>query len=280
MRRNAGRTALFVLPALALVTLGFALPLAQTLLRSLFDPGFTTENFAQLLGATSYARVLLNSFSIAAICTLLALLIGFPFALALARTTGWAHSLLMASLLLPLWTSDLVRAFSWLVLLGRRGPVNTALIAAGLTDRPLPLLFNLFGVIVGSVHIMLPFMILPIYNALRSIDPRLYQAALGLGARPLTAVLRIYVPLGMPGIAAGSLLVFVLATGLYITPATLGSPEQTMIAQLIESAGRVSLDWGLASALAVMLLLGAMGMGLLYLLLQRVFVRVMQRAAA
>jgi ABC-type spermidine/putrescine transport system permease subunit I len=271
MTAKAGRTALFVLPALALVALGFALPLAQTLLRSVFDPGFTTENFAQLLGTASYARVLLNSFSIAAVCTLLALLIGFPFALILARAKGWAHALLMASLLLPLWTSDLVRAFSWLVLLGRRGPVNTALIVVGLTDRPLPLLFNLFGVIVGSVHIMLPFMILPIYNSLRTIDPRLYQAALGLGARPTAAVLRVYVPLGMPGIAAGSLLVFVLATGLYITPATLGGPEQTMIAQLIESAGRVSLDFGLASALAVMLLVGAAGMGLLYAAVIRAF---------
>ena len=279
MAARAGRAALFVLPAVGLVGLGFVLPLAQTLLRSVFDPAFTTENFAQIVGTTSYARVLLNSFSVAAACTVLALLIGFPFALAMARASGWARSLLMASLLLPLWTSDLVRAFSWLVLLGRRGPINTALIAVGLTDRPLPLIFNLFAVMVGSVHIMLPFMILPIYNSLRTIDPRLYQAALGLGARPATAVLRVYVPLGMPGIAAGSLLVFVLATGLYITPATLGGPEQTMIAQLIESAGRVSLDFGLASALAVMLLLGALATGPAYLLLAHVFARLVRRPA-
>jgi ABC-type spermidine/putrescine transport system permease subunit I len=172
----------------------------------------------------------------------------------MVRARGWVAALMTVALLLPLWTSDLVRAFSWIVLLGRQGPVNDALRALGLIDRPLAMLFGDAAVLVGSIHIMLPFMILPLYSVMRGIDTSLIAAANGLGARPLRAFLHVFLPLSLPGVAAGALLVFILATGFYITPATLGGPGQTMIAQLIESVGRVSLNWGLASALAVLLL--------------------------
>ncbi len=245
---------LLTLPAVAFMLLVVALPLGQMLLRSVFDPGFTLANLRKLVEVPAYGRVLLNSFRIAGIVTLLTLAAGYPFAYVLSRIGGWPARLMLIALVLPLWTSDLVRTFAWVIILGREGPVNIGLQAIGLTSGPLPLLFNEFSTLVGAVHIMLPFMILPLYSVMRGIDGRLIRAALAMGATPLRAFVHIYLPLSMSGVIAGCLLVFVLATGLYITPEALGGTGQTMVAQMIDTLGRRTLNWGLAAAVALALL--------------------------
>ena len=256
MRRFCARNIwlLLTLPAVAFMLVVVALPLGQMLLRSVFDPDFTLANFRRLAEVPAYGRVLLNSFRIAGIVTLLTLLVGYPFAYVLNRLSGWPARLMMIALILPLWTSDLVRTFAWIIILGREGPINLALEGIGATHAPLSLLFNEFSTLVGAVHIMLPFMILPLYSVMRGIDPRLIRAALAMGASPPRAFIHVYLPLSMSGVIAGLLLVFVLATGLYITPEALGGTGQTMVAQLIDTLGRRTLNWGMASAAALALL--------------------------
>ena len=161
--------------------------------------------------------------------------------------------LLIAGIVLPLWTSELVRSFAWTIILGRQGPLNETLERLGLIDQPLGLLFNAQRS-TSAHHIMLPFMILPLYSVMRGIDPRLTQAALSMGATPFAAFRNVFLPLSMPGVVSGCLLVFVLATGFFITPSILGSEKETMIAMLIETEARRSLNWGMASALSVALL--------------------------
>ena len=255
---------LLCVPAVLFMLLAFALPLGQMLLRSVFDPDPTLDNFRALVEVGGYGRVLVNTFRLSAIVTLIALVLGYPVAYLLAHVRGRAAGLLLISVVLPLWTSELVRTFAWMIILGRKGPLNAAMQSLGIIERPLTLLFNEPSVLIGSVHIMLPFMILPLYSVMRSIDRELVRAALGMGATPLAAFRHVYLPLSMPGVVAGCLLVFVLATGFYVTPAALGSTAETMIAQLIDTQGRRRLNWGLASALSVVLLLSTTIILILY----------------
>ena len=262
LRRNVWLV--LTLPAVLFMLLAFALPLGQMLLRSVFDPDPTLDNFRTLVEVGGYGKVLANTFRLSAIVTLIALVLGYPVAYVLAHARGRAAGLLIISVVLPLWTSELVRTFAWMIILGRKGPLNGAMKSLGIIDRPLTLLFNEPSVLIGSVHIMLPFMILPLYSVMRGIDRELVRAALGMGATPLGAFRHVYLPLSMPGVVAGGLLVFVLATGFYVTPAALGSTAETMIAQLIDTQGRRTLNWGLASALSVVLLLSTTIILILY----------------
>ena len=232
----------------------FVYPVVRILLRSIFDPDLTTEHYQQMIGNAAYLRVLVNTFQISIVVTLLSLVLGYPVAYVLTRMRGIPASLLVAGIVLPLWTSELVRSFAWTIILGRQGPLNKSLESLGLIDRPIGFLFNAPAVYIGTTHIMLPFMVLPLYSVMRGIDPRLTQAALSMGATPLSAFRNVFLPLSMPGVVSGSLLVFILATGFFITPSILGSEKETMIAMLIETEARRSLNWGMASALAVALL--------------------------
>jgi ABC-type spermidine/putrescine transport system permease subunit I len=245
---------LLTVPAVAFMLLVFVYPMARILLRSLFDPGFTTEHYQEMAANQAYLRVLFNTFQISIVITVLSLLLGYPVAYVLNRLRGIPASLLIAGIVLPLWTSELVRSFAWTIILGRQGPLNEALESLGLIERPIAFLFNALAVYVGTTHIMLPFMILPLYSVMRGIDPRLTQAALSMGATPFAAFRNVFFPLSLPGVVSGCLLVFVLATGFFITPSVLGSERETMIAMLIETEARRSLNWGMASALAVALL--------------------------
>jgi ABC-type spermidine/putrescine transport system permease subunit I len=242
------------LPAVFFLLVTFAYPIARILLRSLFDPGFTTEHYEQMVSNPAYLRVLINTFQISLIVTILSLLLGFPVAYVLTRMHGLAASLLTAAIILPLWTSELVRSFAWTIILGRQGPLNNALQQVGVIEKPIGLLFNAPAVYIGTTHIMLPFMILPLYSVMKAIDPRLSRAALSMGANPFRAFTNVFFPLSMPGVVSGCLLVFVLATGFFITPSILGSEKETMIAMLIETEARRSLNWGMAAALSVALL--------------------------
>lgn len=242
------------LPAVAFMLIAFVYPIARILLRSILDPEPTTEHYREMLANPAYLRVLLNTFQISVVVTLLSLVLGYPVAYVLSKLRGIPASLLIAGIVLPLWTSELVRSFAWTIILGRQGPLNQALQGLGLIERPVGLLFNAPAVYIGATHIMLPFMILPLYSVMRAIDPRLTQAALSMGATPFAAFRNVFLPLSMPGVVSGCLLVFVLATGFFVTPSILGSEQETMIAMLIETEARRSLNWGMASALAVALL--------------------------
>jgi len=256
VRRGAGRReiVLLLLPALAWLGVLFVYPIGRLVYLSAFAPAFTLQHYAKLLGAGVYAKILVNSFEISLTVTVLALLLGYPLAFLLATARPRAAGLMLAGIVLPLWTSVLVRTYAWMVLLGRRGVVNEALQSAGLLDSPLPLLYNRLGVTIGMVHVLLPFMVLPLYSVMKRVDVELLKAAQNLGADRWQSFLRVYLPLSFPGAAAGCLLVFVTALGFFVTPALLGGRGDMMIAMLIETQVRELLDWGFASALAVTLL--------------------------
>jgi ABC-type spermidine/putrescine transport system permease subunit I len=247
---------LLVLPLLAVMLLLYAAPVLAMLSRSLLDPDLTLRHYAALAEDAVFLRVFWNTLHTAFSVTLLCLLLGYPVSLALARAPRWAP-LILVVVLLPFWTSVLVRSYAWMVLLGRHGLVNEAALALGLIERPMRILNTPLATDIAMVHILLPYMILPIANALRQIDPSLARAAAGLGASPWGVFRQVTLPLSMPGVAAGVLLVFVLALGFYITPALVGGPRDIMLSMLIDQ--RVDqLLWPEAACLSAVLLAAAL----------------------
>ena len=245
------------LPALILLFAFFLFPVVRML-------GFSIESgsldwYAKALGEELYLRVFWNTFEIAIIVTAICLLIGYPLGFLIATTTpGWA-TLGFVFVLLPLWTSVLVRTYAWMVLLGRSGVVNRWLIELGVISDPIPMLNNFTGVPIGMVHVLLPYMVLPIYGAVRRLDPALVAAAEGLGASNWRIFWRIWVPLTLPGIFAGATIVFVLSLGFFITPALLGGGKVMMLAVLIEQQIHQTLNWPFAAALSAVLLALTLG---------------------
>jgi putative spermidine/putrescine transport system permease protein len=211
-----------------------------------------------------YRAVLLRTLWIAGAATILCLLLGYPLAWLIAVAPSPAQPWLLGGVLLPFWTSLIVRTAAWMVLLQKEGVINEALRAAGLVDAPLPLLMNRFAVLVAMVHILLPFMVLPILAVVREIDPRLPRAASSLGAGPIRVFLHVLLPLSMPGIGAGAVLVFVQALGFYVTPALLGGPNDQMLAWFIGFHATRLVDWGMAAALSVLLLVAVVAVIGLY----------------
>jgi putative spermidine/putrescine transport system permease protein len=244
---------LLILPALAWLGILFVYPIGRLFYASVFTPAFSLSSYGKLLGTSVYARVFANTFEISATVTLLALVLGYPLAFVLATAGPRVSRLMLGAIIVPLWTSVLVRTYAWMVLLGRRGLLNEGLQSLGLLDAPLPLLYNRLGVTIGMVHVLLPFMVLPIYSVMKGIDVDLLKAAQNLGANRRQAFLRVYLPLSLSGLATGCLLVFVTALGFFVTPALLGGRGDMMIAMLIDSQISQLLDWGLGSALAVVL---------------------------
>ncbi|GAA2381622.1 ABC transporter permease [Nonomuraea africana] len=254
-----------VLPLVAFLLVVFVYPLAGMLARSVTDPEPGLGNYAAFFDSPVYSGVLVNTFLTAGLVTLVTLLLGFPYAYLMTLATPFWRGVLMAAVLVPFWTSLLVRTFAWVLVLRDTGVVNDVIAALG--GAPVPLLRNLTGVLIGMVQVMLPFAVLPIYATMRTIDRRLLQAAEGLGARPAFAFWRVYAPLTLPGVAAATLLVFVSSLGFYVTPALLGGPKNVMIGELIVQQLSGVLRWGFASALAVILLVVT---GVLLLLAARV----------
>jgi putative spermidine/putrescine transport system permease protein len=246
-----------VLPALLIVGALFAYPVSWLLMLSITDPEPGLQNFRKLIEASIYFKALWNTVIISGSVTLLCVVLGYPIAYAMAHAGERQRRLLIFVVLVPFWSSILVRTFAWMVLLQQKGLINKTLIDyLGVVQTPLTLIYNRTGVLIGMSHILLPFMILPLYAVLSRIEPNLSQAAASLGAPPVRNFLRVYLPLSLPGLLAGSVLVFVMGLGYYITPALLGGPGDTMIAQLIEMQIADFGNWGLAGALAVVLLLG------------------------
>lgn len=256
-----------VAPAVALVLIVFVYPVFWLLLRSFSDPHWGFQNFRALVDRPVYLRALANTVIVSGSVTFFCLLLGYPLAYTIANAGSRVRRLLVFAVLIPFWTSLLVRTFAWMVLLQQKGLINQALLRLGLIDQPLTLIYNRVGVIIGMVHILLPFMVLPLYSVLTRIDPSYTSAAASLGAHPLSNFLRIYLPLSLPGVLTGTVLVFAIGLGYYITPALLGGPGDTMIAQLIEMQVSEFGRWGLAGALAVILLIGT---SVTFVLVQRV----------
>ncbi len=248
------RRALLVLPALGLVGVLFVGPVLWLLVRSVTQPELGLQNYAALVQRPVFLRVMWNTLGISVSVTALALLIGYPVAYTMATAGPRLRRALTFVVLIPFWTSILVRSFAWIVLLQRRGLVNQVLMGLGLTSQPLALVYNRAGVLIGMVQILLPFMVFPLYSVMSRVDATLAPAAGTLGAPPVRTFLRVTLPLTLPGVMAGSMLVFVVSLGYYITPALLGGPGDVMIAQMIEAQIADFGNWGLAGALAVTLL--------------------------
>jgi ABC-type spermidine/putrescine transport system permease subunit I len=232
----------------------FAYPLLGIVTRSVYKAGYTLDMYRQIFRVPVYLQVLLATFKVSALVTVVCLALGYPLAYLLATRRPRTAQLLMIIVVLPFFTSIIVRTYAWMVLLGRNGIVNQYLMALGLTDKPLLLLYNQGGVVIGMSYVLLPYMVLTVYSVVRSIDPRLVRAAHSLGASRLQAFRRVFLPLSLPGIAGGTLLVFILSLGFFITPALMGGPGDMMIAMLIEREVEITLNWSFASALAVILL--------------------------
>jgi len=225
--------------------------------------GLTFANYERLLHP-SYQLTLLSTFQLAFVVTAICLALGYPLAYLTAQMRPRAASLVLLCVLFPFWTSLLVRTYAWLVILQRKGIVNTWLENLGLIDEPLRLVYNFTGTTIGMVHVMLPFMVLPLYAAMKSISPDYLQAAASLGAPPVKAFWQVFVPQSIPGVIAGLIVVFVLSLGFYVTPALLGGGKVMMWSMQVERAMEVYADWGAASALGVVLLV--MTIGVLWLI--------------
>jgi putrescine transport system permease protein len=216
---------------------------------------FKFDNYVFLLTDGLYLRTFLYSLQVAAISTLLCLAIGYPMAYAIARAAPTLRNLYLMLIILPFWTSFLLRVYAWVGLLKTDGVINNVLTGLGLIDAPLTLLYTDFAVYVGIVYSYLPFMILPLYANLEKHDLQLLEAAADLGARPFTSFLRITLPLSLPGVIAGSMLVFIPAVGEYVIPSLLGRTDQLMIGRVLSDEFFSNRDWPVASAVAIAMLL-------------------------
>jgi mannopine transport system permease protein len=246
--------ALLLLPMMALLAGFFLYPLIKLLAGSVWTPTFTLQHYERLWNESLYLLILGRTLWIAFVVSILALLLGYPVALVMARLGGWRAAVVAACVLIPLWTSALVRSYAWVVLLQRNGIVNDALMRLGVIEQPLRLIYTEGALLVAMTHVLLPFMVLPIYGVLRGIPPDLSRAAANLGAGSFATFRHVTFPLSLPGVFAGALMVFILSIGFYITPALVGGPRTLMIATLIGQQMTELMNWPFAGALATTLL--------------------------
>ncbi|MDY0884372.1 ABC transporter permease [Dongia soli] len=248
------RNAWLIVPAIVVILCFFFYPVSWLLIDSFSRPKWGIQNYEAVLGRLVYLKVLLNTFTISAGTTFWCAVIGYPVAYTMAHCSKRARRLLIFVVLIPFWTSLLVRTFAWMVLLQKTGLINQTLLTLGVITEPVALIYNRIGVYIGMVQVLLPFLIFPLFSVMLRIDRNYSFAAATLGAPPVRNFFRIYLPLTLPGLVSGGTLVFVSSLGYYITPALLGGPADLMIAQLIERQISTSGNWGMAGALAVLLL--------------------------
>jgi putative spermidine/putrescine transport system permease protein len=255
--RSRGRAAargvlLLAVPALVVLAVFFVVPALRLLWLSVTSPEPGFGNYTALVTDDVVVTVVLRTLGMAAIVTLVCLLVAYPYAYLMTIVSRRWRAVLLGVVLIPFWTSLMARTFAWVVLLQDNGIVNRLLDVVGL--GPVRLLGTTAGVTLAMAQVMLPFVVLPVYTTMRGIDRRLVDAALSLGARPVTAFLQVYLPLSFPGVAAGATLVMVLSLGFYVTPSLVGSPQQSMLAQFISVQVNQLVNFGAAGALAVALL--------------------------
>ena len=244
------------LPYFLVVALLIILPVGWLFYLSFIgrDGGFSLENYERMIKSRAYIRIFITTFKISILTTLICVLIGYPLAYFMSQLSRKWANICMIGVLIPFWTSLLVRTYAWLVLLQKKGLLNNMAIDIGLISEPIKFVHNTTGTLIGMVHIMLPFLILPLYANMRSIDKECIKAASSLGATPTRAFWTVFFPLSLPGLLAGLLIVFVLCLGFYVTPAILGGGRVIMAAMKISSNIELYFSWGAASALGVVLL--------------------------
>jgi putative spermidine/putrescine transport system permease protein len=246
-------SALLVAPAVISIVVLFVIPIGYVLLLSVTDPTVSLDHYRRLLAVPLYAGVLLNTFKTSLIVTVACLLLGYPLAYVMARRNDLVAAILLIVVGLSFWSGFVVRTYAWLIILGNKGPITSGYAALG-WGKPPQLLFTSFSSMLGMTHVLLPYMVLALYGVMRKIDPSYLRAAESLGARPFGAFRHVFLPLSLPGVVNGSILVFTMCLGFYITPILLGTPKDMMISQLISQQIEDLLAWGFASAIAVVLL--------------------------
>jgi putative spermidine/putrescine transport system permease protein len=251
--RDGLTAALLVAPATLAIVVLFVIPIGYVLLLSVTDPSVSLAHYRRLFTVPLYTNVMLNTFRTSLIVTLACLALGYPLAYVMARRNDAIAAILLLAVALSFWTGFVVRTYAWLVILGNKGPVSALYAAAG-WGRPPQLLFTSFSSTLGMTHILLPYMVLALYGVMRKIDPSYLRAAEGLGAPPWRGFLAVFLPLSLPGVVNGCVLVFTMCLGFYVTPILLGTPKDMMISQLISQQIEDLLAWGFASAIAVVLL--------------------------
>ncbi len=254
MSRKFARTLLLLAPGAILIGFLFLFPLFGILKLSLFNPGFTTESFEKLATSAVAMLVMERTFVLALTVTALCVVTGYPIAYYLATSSPRWRTILVYLILLPFWTSILIRTYTWMVVLGREGLVNSVLQWTGLTDAPVQLLFTGLAVHLAMVQILMPIVIITCYSTMIEIDEGLIRAARTLGATPGQAFAKVFLPLSMPGVATGAAMCFILSLGFYITPALLGGRRNVMLSNLIDFEVHQTLNWSFASVLALVLL--------------------------
>ena len=258
-QRREDRTMLLVItPALLVIVLLLVVPLAWLSWQSIWNHGFTFENYRRIFTGV-YLDTFLLTFKLSVIVTVVTMLLGNPVAYYSASVSPRLSALILGMVILPFWTSVLVRTYAWLVLLQRTGVINKALMATGLIDHPLQLAYNQLGTVVAMVHILLPFMVLPLYSAMQKIPQNLSQAGASLGGSPLHVFARVFLPLSMSGVIAGVTLVFILCLGFYITPELMGGGKSVMVSMVVSRNVEIYNSWGAASAVSVVLLVCVFG---------------------
>ncbi len=266
-RGKALRVALLLAPPLAFLCLFFAIPVSKMLVLAFQDHAtgqLTLQNFVTLVEQPLYGKVLINTVVVSFIVVAVSLVLSYPLAYVLARASRGVAAILMLFVLFPFWVSALVRTFAWTVILQREGPFNQLLATLGLTDTPLALAQSRFALVLGLTQILMPFAVLPLANAIRGIDWNLVRAAESLGAGRILIFFRVILPLSSNGIAAACFIVFILSMGAFIMPVLLGGRGDTFLAQLIEMQANALLNWNLASALSVTLLVIILGLMALF----------------
>ena len=260
-RPRGGRGAywLIMLPAVLMLVLVYFVPLFDVMLTSVTDPKPGLGNYGLLFTSASVQKALVTTLRIASITTFFALLMGYVVAYAMRTATSRPQRIMLFCVLLPFWISVLVRSFAWLTLLRGSGPINNLLVGSGLIDEPLALVRNEAGVLIGMIHVMLPYAILTLYANMRGIDVGLVAAARSLGASRGQAFRMVFLPLTRPGLIGAGTLVFILSLGFYVTPALLGGGKVLMIAEYVAVQINDTLRWGLGTMLAATLMISVLG---------------------
>ncbi|TIX65305.1 MAG: ABC transporter permease [Mesorhizobium sp.] len=249
---RAWRPYALALPALILLIAVIGYPLLTIVLRSLSEPEWGVQNYAWFFGAPVNLTVLRRTFTISAWVTLVCVVSAYPYAYLMTAVGPRVRLMLVLCVLIPFWVSGVVRTLSWVILLQDSGVINSLLRAAGFSG--VKLIRTQTGVVIGMAQVLLPFLILPLYSVMKGIDLRLMRAARSLGASPFRAFFTVYLPLSLPGVYAGAIIVFILALGFYITPALLGGPRSTMLSTLVQTQVLSLLQWGRGGAMGVVLL--------------------------
>jgi putative spermidine/putrescine transport system permease protein/spermidine/putrescine transport system permease protein len=261
--RRRERTLLFGLctPAVLLTLVIIFVPVGWLSWLSLFNDAGSLgwDNYARLVEQPSYIKTFRTTFQVSLVVTIVCVVLGYPLAYMLSQMPRRAAGICMIFVILPFWTSVLVRTYAWLVILQRNGLVNDWLTGLGLIAEPIQLVHSFLGVVIGMSHVLLPFLVLPLYASMRAIDRDLLRAAMNLGAGPTAAFWQVFFPLSLPGLAAGVVLIFVLCLGFFVTPALMGGGRVIMWAMRMESTVSLYANWGAASALGVVLLVVTMG---------------------